>query len=76
MKKRRRRRDAGQHTNKYRSGAWKFAKVFVFTLTTVLCGGMMILLAVSLMGIRGNASAVSTASGSDKHESDRVTGLG
>ena len=76
MKKRRRRRDAGQHTNKYRSGAWKFAKVFVFTLTTVLCGGMMILLAVSLMGIRGNASAVSTASGSETAEAaESASGL-
>jgi poly-gamma-glutamate synthesis protein (capsule biosynthesis protein) len=69
----------GQHTNKYRNGAWKFTKVFIFTLTTVLCGGMLILLTVSLLGIRGKASAADTASESENAETaqsaESVSGL-
>ncbi len=62
MKKRKKHISAGKSEKKYRiSGMWKFIKVFIFTLTTVVCMGMVILLAVSLTGLKKGEASIASA---------------
>ena len=74
MKKRRKRIDAGKIEKRYKPvDAWKFAKVFIFTLTTVVCMGMVSLLAVSLTGLEAEKTSAAAATEETENSQDMAS---
>ena len=74
MKKRKKRINVEKSEKLYRlSGAWKFAKVFIFTLTTVVCMGMVILLAISLTGLKAERASAASSEGTENSQNAATT---